>query len=87
MSASGPAVVFTGLQVHMFGWVCPSGIPALEWPPWVPSRQLLFCPEETAWGRSEAHQGKGRIGTFLVWVGLVGKETKTAVGGGEPLGV
>lgn len=29
MSASGPAVDFTGLRIHMFGWLCPSGIPAL----------------------------------------------------------
>lgn len=27
--ASGPAVGFTGPRTHMFGWVCPFGIPAL----------------------------------------------------------
>lgn len=50
----------------MFGGVRPSGIAALEWLPWVPSRQLLRCPEETAQGRSEARQGKGKLGTFLM---------------------
>lgn len=32
-SGSGPAVAYPGPRVHMFGWVCPSVIPAL--PGWV----------------------------------------------------
>lgn len=66
----------------MFGWVCPSDIPALREGGCTSQGMAALGAFQTAallsWknrsqGRSEAHQGKGRVGAFLVWVGLVGK--------------
>ena len=64
--ASGPAVGFTGPRIHMFGWVCPSGILALGAGGCTSPRAAVLGAFQTAallknrtQGRSETHQRKG----------------------------
>lgn len=75
----------TGLRVHMFG----EAYPLASWP-WSGCPGYLpdscFAVLRGQRGRSEAQPGKGSLGTCLIWVGLEATETKTAVGGGGPLG-
>lgn len=68
--ASGPAVGFTGPRIHMFGWVCPSGILALGARGCTSPRAAALGAFQTAallrngtQGRSETHQRKGRSQT------------------------
>lgn len=72
--ASGPAVGFTGPRIHMFGWVCPSGIPALGAGGCTSPGAVVLGAFQTAallkngtQGRSETHQRKG--GMELSWLG------------------